>query len=131
MKFLIVEDDPSGIMLLKTILAGYGDVDEVIDGTAAVEAFDSAWTQGKPYDVIFLDIMMPGMNGHDVLLAIRERERERRLPQVKEVKVIMTTALDNAESVSQAFLEGRASAYLVKPILRAKVLEEMRKLGIF
>jgi two-component system chemotaxis response regulator CheY len=131
MKFLIVEDDPSGIMLLKTILAGYGDVDEVIDGTAAVEAFDNAWAQGKPYDVIFLDIMMPGMNGHDVLLAIRERERERRLPQVKEVKVIMTTALDNAESVSQAFLKGRASAYLVKPILRAKVLEEMRKLGIF
>lgn len=130
MRFLLVEDDLSGVMLLRKILAEYGDIDDVTDGPEAIEAFDKAWSEGNPYDLIFLDIMMPSMSGHDVLSAIRKREQEKKLPQLKEVKVVMTTALDNADSVSQAFYEGRASAYLVKPILRHHVLEEMRKLGL-
>ncbi|MDY0227578.1 MAG: response regulator [Desulfomicrobium apsheronum] len=130
MKFLIVEDDPAGAMLLRMILTEYGDVDEVNDGPGAIEAFDGAWSEGRPYDVIFLDIMMPDMNGHEVLKIIRERERALRLPQIREVKVIMTTALDSAESVSQAFYEGRASGYLVKPIYGHSIINEMKKLGI-
>lgn len=130
MRCLIVEDDPSGVQLLKVILAGFGDVDEVPEGPAAIEAFESALAQGAPYDVIFLDIMIPGLSGHEVLKAIRERERRMGLPQIREVKVIMTTALDSPDNVNQAFCEGRASAYLVKPILRAAVLKEMKKLSL-
>ena len=130
MKFLIVEDDPAGVILLRMILTEYGDVDEVNDGPGAIEAFDGAWSEGSPYDVIFLDIMMPDMNGHEVLKIIRERERALRLPQIREVKVIMTTALDSAASVSQAFYEGRASGYLVKPIYGYSIINEMKKLGI-
>ena len=130
MRFLIVEDDLSGVMLLRKILTEYGDIEDVADGPEAIEAFDKAWSEGSPFDIIFLDIMMPSMSGHEVLAAIRKREQDRCLPQIREVKVVMTTALDNADSVSQAFYEGRASAYLVKPILRHHVLEEMKKLGI-
>ena len=130
MRSLIVEDDQSGMILLRKVLAEFGGVDDVPDGPEAVEAFERAWREGKPYDVIFLDIMMPNMSGHQVLKAVREKEREMRLPRIKEAKVIMTTALDDAESVSQAFHEGRASAYLVKPILRHNIIEEMRKLGL-
>lgn len=130
MKFLIAEDDPSGILLLKMILTEYGDVDDVADGRAAIEAFERASAKGAPYDAIFLDIMMPDLNGHEVLRTIRERERRMRLPQIRQTKVIMTTALDSADNVNQAFYEGRASAYLVKPILRTAVLQEMKKLGL-
>jgi two-component system chemotaxis response regulator CheY len=112
------------------ILTDYGDVDEVNDGPGAIEAFDRAWSEGRPYDVIFLDIMMPDMSGHEVLKVLREKERALRLPQIREVKIIMTTALDNAESVSQAFYEGRASGYLVKPIYGRSIVNEMKKLGI-
>jgi len=130
MKFLIAEDDPAGAILLRMILLEYGEVGEVNNGPAAIEAFDDAWSEGKPYDVIFLDIMMPDMSGHEVLKVIRDRERALRLPQIREVKIIMTSALDSAESVSQAFHEGRASAYLVKPIYAHSVITEMKKLGI-
>lgn len=130
MKFLIVEDDPAGAELLSMILAEHGEVDEVNDGPAAIEAFDDAWSKGSPYDVIFLDIMMPDMDGHDVLRVIRQRERGLSLPHLREVKVIMTTAIDSAESVSMAFHEGRAAAYLVKPIYAHRVIRELAKLGI-
>jgi len=128
MRFLIVEDDLSGVMLLRKILSEYGEIDEMTDGPEAVEAFDRAWAEGKPYDLIFLDIMMPSMNGLQVLSMIRKKEMEMRLPQLKEVKVIITSALDSVDSVSQAFNEGRAFAYLVKPILKHHVLAEINKL---
>ncbi|PKN40080.1 MAG: response regulator [Deltaproteobacteria bacterium HGW-Deltaproteobacteria-18] len=128
MRFLIVEDDISGVMLLHKILCEYGEIDDVADGPEAIKAFDSAWAEGDPYNIIFLDIMMPSMSGQDVLSIIRKKEIEMRIPQLKQVKVIITSALDSVDSVSQAFNEGRASAYLVKPILKHHVLEEMSKL---
>ena len=129
MRFLIVEDDISGVMLLRKILSEYGEIDDVGDGPEAIEAFDRAWTENNPYNLIFLDIMMPNMSGQDVLSVIRKKENEMRLPQLKEVKVIITSALDSVDSVSKAFNEGRASAYLVKPILKHHVLAEINKLG--
>ncbi|PKN43709.1 MAG: response regulator [Deltaproteobacteria bacterium HGW-Deltaproteobacteria-18] len=129
MRILIVEDDISGVMLLRKILYNYGEIADVNDGPKAIEAFEKAWNEGNPYNLIFLDIMMPSMSGQDVLSTIRKKETEMRLPQLKEVKVIITSALDSVDSVSQAFNEGRASAYLVKPILKHHVLEEINKLG--
>jgi len=129
MRFLIVEDDLSGVMLLRKVLYDYGEIDDVADGPEAVEAFDRAWAEGKPYDLIFLDIMMPSMSGQQVLSMIRKKEMEMRLSQLKEVKVIITSALDNVDSVSQAFNEGRAFAYLVKPILKNHILAEINKLN--
>jgi two-component system, chemotaxis family, chemotaxis protein CheY len=129
MRFLIVEDDLSGVMLLRKVLQEYGEIDDVADGPEAVEAFDRAWSEGKPYDLIFLDIMMPSLSGQQVLSIIRKKEMEMRLPQLKEVKVIITSALDSVDSVSQAFNEGRAFAYLVKPILKHHILAEIKKLN--
>jgi two-component system chemotaxis response regulator CheY len=130
MRFLIVEDDLSGVMLLRKVLQEYGEIDDVADGPEAVEAFDRAWSEGKPYDLIFLDIMMPSMSGQQVLSIIRKKEMEMRLPQLKEVKVIITSALDSVDSVSQAFNEGRAFAYLVKPILKHHILAEINKINL-
>lgn len=116
--------------MLRKVLYEYGEIDDVADGPEAVEAFDRAWAKGNPYDLIFLDIMMPSMNGQEVLFTIRKKEMEMRIPQLKEVKVIITSALDSVDSVSKAFNEGRAFAYLVKPILKHQVLEQLNKISI-
>jgi two-component system chemotaxis response regulator CheY len=42
----------------------------------------------------------------------------------------MTSALDDVKSVTQSFFQGGASAYLVKPIDRDKIIEELHKLGL-
>ena len=130
MKFLIVEDDPAGATILKTILSGFGQVEWVGDGARALQAFHEAWETGQPYDIIFMDIMMPDSSGLDVLALIRKNESERGLPRVNEVKVVMTTVLDDLKNVNQAFCQGRASAYLVKPIMRENVLKELKNLGV-
>ena len=130
MKFLIVEDDPAGAAILKKILSEFGQVEWAADGADALQAFRRAWETGQPFDIIFMDIMMPESSGQDVLALIRESESERGLPRANEVKVVMTTVLDDVKNVHQAFYGGRASAYLVKPIMRENVLEELKKLGV-
>jgi two-component system chemotaxis response regulator CheY len=130
MRILVVEDDLIGCKVLQQLLLEYGDCDVALDGREAVNAFDTAWNAGQPYDVMFLDIMMPNMSGHEALKIIRDRERERGVSSSSEVKVIMTSALDDVKSVTQSFFQGGASAYLVKPIDRSKIVEELRKLGL-
>jgi two-component system chemotaxis response regulator CheY len=130
MRILIVEDDFVGRKVMHQLLLEYGECDVAVDGVEAVKAFDLAWEANQPYDVMFLDIMMPNMSGHEALKIIRDKEKERGVTPQKEVRVIMTSALDDVKNVTQSFFQGGASAYLVKPIERRKVIEELRKLGL-
>ena len=130
MRILIVEDDFVGRKVMHQLLLEYGECDVAVDGVEAVKAFDLAWEANQPYDVMFLDIMMPNMSGHEALKIIRDREKERGVTPQNEVRVIMTSALDDVKNVTQSFFQGGASAYLVKPIERRKVIEELRKLGL-
>ena len=130
MRILIVEDDFVGRKVMQQLLLEYGQCDVAVDGLEAVKAVDLASEANEPYDVMFLDIMMPNMSGHEALKIIRDKEKERGVTPQNEVKVIMTSALDDVKNVTQSFFQGGASAYLVKPIERRKVIEEMRKLGL-
>ena len=130
MRILIVEDDFVGRKVMHQLLLEYGQCDVAVDGLEAVKAFDLAWEAGQPYDVMFLDIMMPNMSGHEALKIIRDKEKERGVQPANEVKVIMASALDDVKNVTQSFFQGGASAYLVKPIERRKVIEELRKLDL-
>jgi len=129
MKCLIVEDDSTACKLLQTYLADYGDCFVAVDGNKAVKAFRKALKQGQPYDLICLDIMMPEMDGHDALKAIRRIEEEQGIYGLDGVKVVMITALGDSKNVMGAFRTG-CEAYIVKPVKKEKLLEEIEKLGL-
>ena len=129
MKYLIVEDDFAARRLLKRYLSSYGECDIAVDGNEAVEAFREAVDDNEPYDLICLDIMMPNMDGREALKAIRQIEHEHGINGLDGVKVIMTTALGDSKSVIGSFREG-CEAYIVKPVEKTKLLEEMEKLGL-
>jgi two-component system chemotaxis response regulator CheY len=131
MRFLIVEDDFGSRRLLQALLKDYGACDVVVNGEEAIEAFRLAWEENEPYNAIFLDIMMPKMDGQQALQEIREIEREIGVKPVDEVKVIMTTALEDPKNVVEAYHKGGATAYIVKPIDRDKLDEEMNNLGFY
>lgn len=130
MKCLIVEDDLISRRILKELLSSLGDIDIAINGEEAIVSFQMAHTGKCPYDLICMDIMMPGTDGQEALLRIREMEKEMGIPPSMEVKVIMTTALDDPSSVVQAFYKGGATSYLVKPISKQKLMNEIRKIGL-
>ena len=129
MKCLIVEDDFTARKLLQTYLSDYRDCFVAVNGNEAVEAVQAALDESQPYDLICLDIMMPEMDGHDALKAIRQIEKSHEIEDLNGVKVIMTTALTDFEHVSGAFRTG-CEAYLVKPIRKNELLNEIEKLGL-
>jgi two-component system chemotaxis response regulator CheY len=130
MKILIVEDDFVARRTLKEILTPYGECDVVVDGEEAIQAFQMAWDEKRPYDLICMDIMMPHVDGQESLRQIREIEWDMGVKPPDEVPVIMISALDDPKTVVDAFYRGGATSYIVKPIQKKKLLEEIRSFGL-
>ena len=77
MRFLIVGDDPQNAKLLTAILNHFGECDSVEGGKEAIIAFEKAWNDWQLFSLIFLDIMMPEMDGEKVLTNIRKIEQNK------------------------------------------------------
>ncbi len=129
MRILIAEDDFTSRRILQKLLSSYGTCDVATNGKEAVEAFRISWEEAAPYDLICLDIMMPHLDGQQVLTEIRSLEKEKGIDGFKGVKVIITTALDDFNNIMKAF-KGQCDAYLVKPIDKVKLVREIEKLGL-
>lgn len=125
MKVLIAEDDFASRKFMLRFFEKYGECDVTVEGKEAVEAYKMAIECGEPYDLICLDIMMPEMDGHQALRAIRKIEEESGVAEDKRVKIVMTTALSETRHVTKAFENG-CTAYAGKPINQDK-LEAMLK----
>ena len=129
MKILIAEDDLASRRFLSKYLSQYGEVDLVVDGLEALDAYLMAIKENAPYDLICLDIMMPKVDGVKVLKVIRDYELKQGITPEKRAKAIMTTALAETDYVNQAFEIG-CEAYAAKPIDTNKMLEVLKKLGL-
>jgi len=129
MRILIVEDEASSRLLLKSFLSEYGDISLAEDGGKAVELFRAAVNSGNYFDLVVLDIKLPVMGGLDVLKTIRSIEAEHGTAPADGSKVIMSTALSDHKSVLGAFRE-QCEIYLVKPVEKAMLVESMRKLQL-
>lgn len=125
-KILIVEDDVISRKYLSKFLNRYGHCDLVVDGYEAIDAFILAIQEKSPYELICLDIMMPKVDGIQVLEAIRKIEASEKISKV--VKIVMTTALGRTDMVRQAFDLG-CDAYASKPIDIEKFVEVLSQLG--
>jgi putative two-component system response regulator len=114
---LVVDDEERNVKLLKTLLNAEGYA------TLAANNGNDALTIAaaeKP-DLILLDVMMPGMDGFEVVAQLKADQRTRTVP------VIMVTALDDRESKLHA-LEAGAEEFLSKPIDRADLRVRVRNL---
>jgi two-component system chemotaxis response regulator CheY len=130
MRSLIVEDDFISRRILKAFLMSFCECDIAVNGEEAVASFRMSIESKQPYDLICMDIMMPGVDGNEALRQIRGIEKERGVLPQHEVKIIMTTALDDPKTVIDSFYKGGATSYLVKPISRQKLLRELRTFGL-
>ncbi len=99
-RVLIAEDEVNLRNLLRLSLGQCYDVEAVVDGVAAVEAFEA-----DPADLVILDIMMPRLDGFAVCEQIRKES---------DVPIIMLTALGGVDDIVKGFNLG-ADDYITKP----------------
>ena len=130
MKALIVEDDLTSRLVLQEYLKPFGTVEVAVDGHKACEAVRQALETDKPYHVIFLDIIMPGMDGHQALKNIRALEKESGVWPSYAVKIVMTTTLLNDSQNFSAAYGSLCDAYLTKPIDKIKLLTRLHEMII-
>ena len=101
---LIVDDDTGNLSVLGSLLQPYHDVLAAPTGERALQI---AAGIPKP-DLILLDVLMPGMNGYDVLTSLRNQ------PTTRDIPVIFVTGLDAIEDEEKG-LELGAVDYIAKP----------------
>ena len=128
-KFLIVDDDGVCRAVLADILSRYGQCHFAVNGRQAVDMVQQTLDDGRPYDLICLDLLMPGIDGHDVLSAIRQSESQHGVYCTDGAKVVIVTSQYDSKHCIQAFREG-CESYLTKPIREPKLLEILRQLEL-
>lgn len=130
MRVLIVEDNRMNRELLVEYMKSYADCETAEDGALGVRAFETALAQGKSFDLVCMDIMMPEQNGQIALQNIRKLEKEAGIKPADSVKVIMTTAVQDQNEVMKAFFQGGAVKYILKPIEEKALFEAIQGIGL-
>lgn len=125
MNSLLVDDNFISRKLLASILKDYGQCDQASSGEEALEMVKHSYEEGEPYKLICLDVMMPGMDGMEVLQKIRAYENGRGMAPDEEVKIMMVTALDDKKSIFKAFKSG-CEFYITKPLDKTKVIDTLK-----
>ncbi len=129
MRILLVDDDPGALELLRAILAPLGEAEVVEEGREALDRFKEGLDDGRPFDLICLDIRMPGTDGQRVLSAMRRMERARGLPRERWSRILMTTGVTDRPHVLKA-LEEACDGYVVKPVTRDDLYARLEGLGM-
>ena len=127
MRFLIAEDNKQDRGLLEKMLCGYGEYDIAGNGQQAFQMFKTACQQGNPYDLIFLDIIMPEIEGDQVLVMIREWEKNN-LEEDTPVQIVMATSKTDADTIFASY-DQKCQHFIMKPYMKFDIEEVMAKMG--
>jgi len=120
LRILLADDNPQNVLLVQAYLEGEGHrLDVVHDGAAAVERFAA-----RPYDLVLMDVQMPGMDGYQATAALRALERRRGSASVP-VIALTANALPDDERRS---LQAGCQAHLTKPFSRAQLRRAITRL---
>ena len=120
-KILLVEDNELNAEIAAAILEEHGcNVEQAWDGTEAVEKIKN---ESNEYDLVLMDIQMPGMNGYEATRQIRQLSD----PSRADIPIIAMTANAFEEDRKMA-LEAGMNGHISKPLEVPKLLEAMREI---
>ena len=115
-RILVAEDDPSISTMIAKVLSQHYDVIVTNDGRAALAKAGEA----PAPDLLLLDVMMPGLDGHAVAAAVRK------LPGMKAIPIIFLTAKTGPAEVIKGIQSG-ARHYITKPFKIDDLVQRVKK----
>ena len=111
-KILLVEDNPVNTLLARSVLEkNQHQVDVAVNGAVGVQLFKQAIEYGLPYDLIYMDLHMPVMDGMSAIKAIREIENS---SELSKTRIVALSADEEEQTHRKARLVG-ADEFLAKP----------------
>ena len=117
---LVVEDDPIMVVFLEEYLASQFNVTKTVTGEEALDKLNG----GTSFQLVLLDIQLPGISGFEVIESIRSR------PELDKVAVLVLSGSEKSEDRIQALTAG-ADDFVVKPFnpqeLSARVNNLLRR----
>jgi len=130
MRALIVDDDFYSRIVLHDMLRPVADCHIAVNGEEAVDAFKRALEEGRAYDLVCMDLVMPEMDGQQALREMRALEAERGVEAEKRCVVFVVSMVEDNRETNEAFFYGGADSFLVKPIDEARLMAELGEHGL-
>jgi HD-like signal output (HDOD) protein/CheY-like chemotaxis protein len=129
MRILIVDDEMVSRTKLELIMENFGDCRTADHGEDALTAFYEAHGNEDPFGLIMLDINLPGMDGIQLLSAIRDAEKELEIERSRRAKILMTTSYRDKDRIVASVQSG-CDDYIGKPFDPDLIRQKLDKLGV-
>ncbi len=130
-KILLVDDDTRDVELALASLEEHKLTNEVAVARDGAEALDYLYRRGLFADrpdghplVVFLDLKMPKIDGHEVLRQVKAD------PALKSIPVVVLTSSREEQDLEKSYNQ-HANAYVVKPVAFDSFVEVVKQLGLF
>lgn len=129
MRILIIDDELVSRTKLELIMESFGECQTAERADNALTLFSDGHECNDPFDLIFLDIDLPDMNGIEVLSTIRNAEKELKIVKSQQAKVIVTSSYRDKDRIIASVQSG-CDDYIGKPFDPDLIRNKLDKLGI-
>ena len=119
LRILIVDDNRTNRTILIKMLKSFGcKAEAVSSGAEAIKMLKSASHAGNPFDIVLLDMMMPGMSGEHTTIIIKNT------PEISSTKILILSSLGGIGDITNMKSIG-CDGYLVKPVKQSLLLDNI------
>ena len=130
MNILIVDDEDYNRQALHHLAHALGNITMATDGDEAVELYREGLETKQPFHLIFMDILMPRMNGILAMKKIRVLEKKHNITPARAAIIIMVTSVDKPTIQVDSHSRIGCDEFIIKPITRKKLLPVLKAFHI-
>lgn len=127
---LTVDDDEVTQFHVSQLLLKLGRSRMAYSGADAIARVEESLAGGEAYDLILMDVMMPGLDGLTTVREIVTRFNEHKVPLESRPKIVMLSSVDERDTQIDALYACGADYYLTKPLESERFMQALREMGL-